>query len=95
MDKNNKKYTTKQLTNNPKWVILVSQGTIRKAVQNMRRQRKLGIVKKYIHYPEKAVFAICYPSDKVIYYNLDFAGKTERILMIPSNKSELGRYKTN
>ena len=61
----------------------------------MKKQRISNISKKYIHYPEKAIFAICYPADKVIYYNLDFAGKTEKILMIPTTDSELRRYKNN
>lgn len=61
----------------------------------MRRKRKINFVKKFIHYPEKNVSAICYPLDKVIYYNLDFSGKTEKILMILSRESELDKHKTN
>lgn len=61
----------------------------------MRRKRKSSIVKKFFHYPQKDVFAICYPSDNVIYYNLDFAGKCKITFMIPKDESETRRYRTN
>lgn len=51
----------------------------------MRRKAKDNIVKQFIHYPAKTVFAIYYLSDKVIYYNLDFNGKAKKVLMIPKN----------
>ncbi|WP_024346608.1 hypothetical protein [Lacrimispora indolis] len=60
----------------------------------MRRKAKDNIVKKFIHYPAKTVFAIYYLSDKVIYYNLDFNGKAKKVLMIP-NELELSRHKIN
>lgn len=54
----------------------------------MTRKRKPNLIKKFIYYSEKYVFAICYPSDKVIYYNLNFVGKHKIVFMIPANEPE-------
>lgn len=40
------------------------------------------MTKKYIHYPRKSVFALYYVKEKVIYYNLNFQGKTKLYLFI-------------
>lgn len=40
------------------------------------------MTKKYIRYDKKEVYAICYKADRVIYYNVDFDGLTQLIIII-------------
>lgn len=35
------------------------------------------MIRKYIHYPDTDIFAIYYAKQKIIYYNLNFNGKTK------------------
>jgi len=46
------------------------------------------ITKKFIHYSEKAIYAICYMTERIIYYNLDFNNNTKIFLMVGQDKSE-------
>jgi hypothetical protein len=40
------------------------------------------MIKKFIHYPEKTIFAIYYVKHKVMYYNLNFSGATKIYIMM-------------
>lgn len=40
------------------------------------------MTKKFIHYKKKHIYALCYKKEKIIYYNLDFKGKTQIILIV-------------
>lgn len=40
------------------------------------------MIEKYINCDRKEVYALFYRNEKTIYYNLDFAGTTQLILML-------------
>jgi hypothetical protein len=46
------------------------------------RKVKTRIEKKFIHYPDELIFAICYTSYRIIYYNLSFNGSTKSIIFV-------------
>ena len=35
------------------------------------------MIRKYIHYPDADIFAIYYLKQKILYYNLNFNGRTK------------------
>ena len=49
---------------------------------NLKRKRKHIEEEKYIHFKRKDIYAICYASERVIYYNLDFDGPTEIYFLV-------------
>lgn len=47
------------------------------------------MTEKYIHYGEKEIFAICYASERIIYYNADFDWPTKIYLFIGGNAGNM------
>lgn len=49
---------------------------------------KARVEKNYIHFPNKAIYAICYFLTKKVYYNLDFDGKVKLYMCVPENANQ-------
>jgi len=39
------------------------------------------MIKKYVRLKRSDIYAICYMAEKIIYYNLDFCGTTQLIIL--------------
>lgn len=52
------------------------------------KKAKARVEKNYIHFPNKAIYAICYISYKKVYYNLDFNGKVKLFMCVSENEDD-------
>ncbi len=57
---------------------------------DFKRKRK-SMTEKYIHYGRKEIFAICYASERILYYNIDFDWPTKIYLFINDNADAVSK----
>ena len=48
---------------------------------SMNKEKKEKLKEQYIKFDRKEVYALLYRNEKIIFYNLDFTGTTQLILM--------------
>lgn len=49
------------------------------------KRKKAPFEEKYIYYDDKNTYAIFFKSSKIIYYNLNFTGKTKLYFFVNEN----------